>query len=1510
MKKNIDIKKDRNAAFVTESGMANERHSMVTRLMKSCMLMGMAGIVMTSQTSAQSISVNFGADRGGPINEAGKTSGAVLVQGDYWNNTTVNGGGTLGSLVDSTGVVTGASVTWTANNSYLSGSTGATATSENGDLTTGYLDDGGAGWSVTLDSPYLLNDIYMIQATDQGGGTSQAANYAAVSVNGTYYKGDGAGSTVLASGSADTWSGVNWTNADALLESDHYLKVEDQVSVVLAADRNSARAAIAGVQVVNAYTGTLSYWDTNGATAGAGGATPSGNWSDANWSASETGEAATSNWTGGHAAVFAAGGDATGAYTVTLGGSESVDAVWVQEGDVTLTGGTVALGGTGLLRADGASTLTIDSGLTATDLNTLGAITLNSANTVSGRATITGTTTLGADHSLGSLAGTGALAIGANALTVGSDNTDSSYLGALTGSGNLIKNGTGTLTVRNNVGYTGAATVNAGTLNVDGGGNLNWNVSGSGNFSKTGGGQLTVLSDISVTGTLTVEDDILQVGDVGTAGSIGSPSSIALNRNGLALRYRLSGKDVVLDSSSVTFGDVNSHLRQHGGTAVDKLTITNTTLAGTTTDANGSGVQGLMSSYGGELIYGTGTTATFRELQLANGNVIIEDGADVTARYLNIGNGGGTSGTITQTGGSVTMEAGSAGIRIGHWSGTGRAYNISGGTLDATALSSNGGAARYIMMGWDGEGDMTVGGGSGIATVKAAGLQFDRNRAGNGSSASTLTLLSQGVVEVGSLGIVGQGDNDGVALSGGVLKGVANSNWGSRVEAVTSTTSTIDVDNGVAVNQTGVLFGDGTINKAGDGSLVLSNAANTHTGTINVNAGTLNVSGNVSSSVVVNNGGAIQGGTDTVPGAATLTTLTTNGGSVANFRVGGGTADQINVTGDGEFTINGSHTVNIIPAGQLAINDSFILYDYEGFINGDGGDGISAVLPNPHYGVSVVNDFFNTWVTLTVDSIDSVIWTGAGGNVWDVDTTESWKTETGDTATNFYDYDIVKFDDANSSGGTINLTGDILTASTSFDHSTNDFTLTGSGIGGAGGLTKAGTGTLTLLNDNTYSGATDIQAGSVVVGNGGTSGAIGGSGDITLATGASLSYNRSDAVNLGRRVVGGGELIYNGSSTFRTGQAGNNMDITINSGTYEALEGGWATGYFSTANKVITINDGGTLLTGTHSLGGLGGGYQRPDLVINQGGTWTVNGGHYMSAGDITLNGGTINVTNTDLRLQGGTMAVNESTGGSTISGLKMTLHATPTFNVADGAADNDLTVSAVIGESGTRGFNKSGAGKMLLEAVNTFTGKITVNEGTLELGTNASVANSSEISVQSGASFNVSAVDGGFVLQDAQKLSGSGAFLGPIQLASGSVIAPGNSAGTMTFDSAMILGVGSTLDFELSGSDQTTGSGINDLMTGITDLTLDGTLNVAELVADDFLNAEAGDRWVLLEYSGTLTDNGLDLGTLPTLTAGLDFELDLSGGGEVGLVVIPEPSTFTLFGLGALALIMRRRKS
>src|SRR6266550_4547832 len=106
-----------------------------------------------------------------------------------------------------------------------------------------------------------------------------------------------------------------------------------------------AIATVAGLGLMtnrSAFAATA-YWDTNGSTAGASaGTTAAGTWDAAgtnlNWNPLADGTGTTAGWVAGDTAVFAAGSNATGSYTVTMSGIPSVGGITLEEGNVTLGG--------------------------------------------------------------------------------------------------------------------------------------------------------------------------------------------------------------------------------------------------------------------------------------------------------------------------------------------------------------------------------------------------------------------------------------------------------------------------------------------------------------------------------------------------------------------------------------------------------------------------------------------------------------------------------------------------------------------------------------------------------------------------------------------------------------------------------------------------------------------------------------------------------------------------------------------------------------------------------------------------------------------------------------------------------------------------------------------------------------------------------------------------------------------------------------------------------------------
>lgn len=208
------------------------------------------------------------------------------------------------------------------------------------------------------------------------------------------------------------------------------------------------------------------YWDVDGATPGAGGNAPNGNWGDTNWSANSAGNAAATTWTQGQNAIFSAGTDATGLYDIQLGATpRQAASVLVEEGNLLLTGGTLEIAPGGSLTALPGAVLEIGGTLQTGDLTVVGNLHLGGPATIAGNLQITsGLLTSDVPLTVGKLSGAGALGMGINDLTTNSSD-NSTFSGLLSGSGAVTKQGSGALTLANvSNTFSGPLTIAAGSL--------------------------------------------------------------------------------------------------------------------------------------------------------------------------------------------------------------------------------------------------------------------------------------------------------------------------------------------------------------------------------------------------------------------------------------------------------------------------------------------------------------------------------------------------------------------------------------------------------------------------------------------------------------------------------------------------------------------------------------------------------------------------------------------------------------------------------------------------------------------------------------------------------------------------------------------------------------------------------------------------------------------------------------------------------------------------------------
>jgi fibronectin-binding autotransporter adhesin len=230
---------------------------------------------------------------------------------------------------------------------------------------------------------------------------------------------------------------------------------------------------------------------------------------------------------------------------------------------------------------------------------------------------------------------------------------------------------------------------------------------------------------------------------------------------------------------------------------------------------------------------------------------------------------------------------------------------------------------------------------------------------------------------------------------------------------------------------------------------------------------------------------------------------------------------------------------------------------------------------------------------------------------------------------------------------------------------------------GAGGLRKVGSGSFTLGSTQNYSGETIVDAGSLLLNIGGEPGTLAGQGPITINNGGTLIGNTVDALGY----------------------------------------------YTNTGTNVVNINEGGILtvlenlrLSMDRNLNVVGGTItSQQNVNFDNGASYT-----FRDSGNGPIN--TYNFTSS----AGGVAAV--------MSGKDMGLLGNATFTVADGPGAVDLNVTGnFVNNFGTGGFTKTGAGVMRLSGNNSYTGTTVLNGGTLLLGANNVLPDSSPLNLLSG---------------------------------------------------------------------------------------------------------------------------------------------------------------------------------
>src|SRR5262249_37139858 len=135
------------------------------------------------------------------------------------------------------------------------------------------------------------------------------------------------------------------------------------------------------------------------------------------------------------------------------------------------------------------------------------------------------------------------------------------------------------------------------------------------------------------------------------------------------------------------------------------------------------------------------------------------------------------------------------------------------------------------------------------------------------------------------------------------------------------------------------------------------------------------------------------------------------------------------------------------------------------------------------------------------------------------------------------------------------------------------------------------------------------------------------------------------------------------------------------------------------------------------------------------------------------------------------------------------------------------------------------------------------------------------------------SAATGLTAVNSGATLGGTGTIGGSVNVSNGGTLAPGSMAaspGTLTINGNLSLAAASTLTYNF-GQAGVVGGPFNDLTAVNGNLTLDGTIDV---VASSGANFDPG-IYRIISYSGTLTDNTLSLGTMPSANYAVQTSID-----------------------------------
>ncbi|ESQ82793.1 hypothetical protein ABENE_20805, partial [Asticcacaulis benevestitus DSM 16100 = ATCC BAA-896] len=1165
--------------------------------------------------------------------------------------------------------------------------------------------------------------------------------------------------------------------------------------------------------------------------------------------------------TGAASAMGATAGNTTAPFIVIDGtGSD-----WTSASSLTITNGNFSLtnGGTGSFSTVTAGTVSaarpgaVTISGTGSQLTTSGNLVIGSgagtgALTLAdgGQASVGGSLLLGnGANSTGilnlggaegqSAAGTGAfnaaaLVFGGTGSRINFNHTDSAYSFAtlLSGAG-VVNQVAGTTVLSANNSYSGATTVSGGTLRINGdqsaatgltsvlnGGRLGGSGTIGGNVTIANGG---VLAPGNSPGTLTINGDL------------------TLNNSSLL--------DYEFGQSSVAGGPLNDLTVVNGNLTLDG-TIDVTVSSGGNFD---TGVYRILS-YGGALTDNGLTLGTMPAGSVVGvqtsvaGQVNLVNSAGAT---VNFWDGTGPKLDSFVNGGSGVWQNSAGNDNWTDISGTfNNAYNDGAFAIFSAApgtvtVDNSLGAVTASGMQFVSDGYILTGGNIGLTGSQSVIRVGDGTAAGAGYTAtiaSALTGTAQLVkTDLGTLVLTGNSSyTGGTQISTGTLQIGDGGTSGSLAGDILNN-ATLVVNRSDAITLDGDLSGTGALTKLGAGTLTLTGTG-TYTGGTTITAGGLQIgNGGATGSLAGNitNNGALEfnrSGSLVLAGLISGTGSVRQSGSGTTILTGANSYTGATNVATGTLLVNGDQS---LATGTATVSATATL----------GGTGIIGGNVDMSAGGTLAAGS-NGAGTLTING------TLALGNTSQLNFEFGQANAVGGP-----------LNDLINVGGSLTLDGTINIATApggSFDIGlyrvanyggtlTDNGLLVGTVPVGAGIFVQTSVANqVNLINTtgatlNFWDGAAGPKFNNAV---------NGGNGVWQSKTGNSNWADASGAVNAG--YSDGGFAVFAGTSGLVT--IDNGLGVVTASGLQFA-----STGYVVTGDRLTLTGPQSVIRVGDGTAAGAGYTAEveaeltgNAQLVKTDLGTLVLSGTNSYTGGTI-INGGFLRISSdSNLGAASGGLAINGA-GLNTTADIT-SVRTLSLTGLSQFLTDNGTTLTLTGTISGAGALVKNGAGTLVLSGTGSHSGGTSVTAGTLLVNGDYGAA-TGETSVANGAT-----------------LGGSGSIGGDVTLADGATLAPGaNASGTLTINGNLSLAAGSQLNFEL-GEAGVTGGSLNDLVNVGGALVLDGTLNVAVSTGGSF---DIG-AYRIANYGGTLTDNRLEVGTLPT---GTDAFIQTAVANQVNLV-------------------------